>query len=152
MSQRNFLNYRNNLIGQDDHTTSKLEDVSKEQEEDKQDCKELLEVSHLDCLSSSNFPDDERHHDHHPHQQLARVRDHKVWNLLHTRHHGASWTLSQKAKERLRNIFGRHQASHCIHYLVDGALALSSILHPIPNSRHNLCVRPGGAKSFHLNT
>ena len=41
------LNYRNNLIGQDDHTTSKLEDVSKEQEEDKQGCKELLEVSHL---------------------------------------------------------------------------------------------------------
>ena len=42
-----FFNYRNHLIGQDDHTTSKLEDVSKEQEEDKQGCKELFEVSHL---------------------------------------------------------------------------------------------------------
>ena len=44
---RIFLNYRNNLIGQDDHATNKLEDVSKEQEEGKQGCKELLEVPHL---------------------------------------------------------------------------------------------------------
>ena len=55
MSQRNFLNYRNNLIGQEDHTTSKLEDVSKEQEEDKQDCKELLEVSHLSIRRLKTF-------------------------------------------------------------------------------------------------
>ena len=41
------MNYRNNLIGQDDHATNKLEDVRKEQKQDKQGCKELLEVSHL---------------------------------------------------------------------------------------------------------
>ena len=49
------MNYRNNLIGQDDHTTSKLEDVSKEQEEDKHDCKELLEVSHLSIRRLKTF-------------------------------------------------------------------------------------------------
>ena len=49
------MNYRNNLIGQDDHTTSKLEDVSKEQEEDKQGCKELLEVSHLNIKRLKTF-------------------------------------------------------------------------------------------------
>ena len=50
-----LLNYRNNLIGHDDHTISKLEDVSKEQEEDKQGCKELLEVSHLNIKSLKTF-------------------------------------------------------------------------------------------------
>ena len=50
-----LLNYRNNLIDQDDHTTSKLEDVSKEQEEDKQGCKELLEVSHLNIKRLKTF-------------------------------------------------------------------------------------------------
>ena len=129
---------------------------------------------------------------------------------------------SRSPKERLRNIFSRHQASHRIHYLVDGALyaneldndtdhnndddtvndnvddkdiddyhdinddydidayhdinddydidwniddynsdidntadghlALSSILHPFSNSRHNLGVRPRRAKRLHLNT
>ena len=40
-----------------------------------------IDINHLDCLSARDLPDDEPHHDHHPHHQLARVRDHKVGHL-----------------------------------------------------------------------
>ena len=69
---------------------------------------------HLDCLSSSNFPDDERHHDHHPHQQLAWVRNHKVRNLVW--YIGSRSLLSQDRKEVLRIgsvRWGRRKVVEC---------------------------------------
>ena len=38
-------------------------------------------INYLDCLSAGDFPGDKSHEDEHPHHQLARVRDHKVWHL-----------------------------------------------------------------------
>ena len=41
---------------------------------------------------------------------------------------------SRSPKERLRNIFSRHQASHRIHYLVDGALYANELDIDIDNN------------------
>ena len=44
---------------------------------------------------------------------------------------------SRSPKERLRNIFSRHQASHRIHYLVDCTLYANRLDNDIDNNNDN---------------
>ena len=44
---------------------------------------------------------------------------------------------SRSPKERLRNIFSRHQASHRIHYLVDCTLYANELDNDIDNSNNS---------------